>query len=378
MQEHKQQRIAIVGAGIAGLCTAYYLLKAGHTPTLFDAGPIGSPPGAASTNATHAAAGMLAPTNELEFTELPLLHASLASLRLYDELEATLAPYGNIHLQRTGSLELALSPDDLPYLKRLFAFQQQQGLPVQWLSGAQARSHEPLLSHRIPGGIFAQHDAQVDNRALASALASYLQAQGCTLHSHTEVNVIEQNGSQLRLNAKPEAYAAIMLATGVAAPPALPAGTTPAPAIVPVRGEMLALQPGNLQLKHTIRYRSRAFGNGYIVPKATRWVVGSTSEERATDRRLRAGSLLDILRKAYAALPAIYDLPVTESWVGLRPSTLSRLPYIHQHTPLQVYSLNGLYRHGILLGPLMGQAAASTLLGKPLPPTVQALQTAYL
>jgi glycine oxidase len=102
--------------------------------------------------------------------------------------------------------------------------------------------------------------------------------------------------------------------------------------------------------------------------------VGSTSEEMGHDPRLTAGGLLDVLRRAHAAVPGIYDLPVIETWAGLRPATAGRVPLVRRHPELPLVWANGLYRHGVLLSPLVARAAVNALRGQALPPEVAQLQ----
>ncbi len=61
-------KIGIIGGGVAGLFSAWYLSKAGQEVILWDKGECGH-------GCSWDAAGMLAPINELEFQELPLLRA---------------------------------------------------------------------------------------------------------------------------------------------------------------------------------------------------------------------------------------------------------------------------------------------------------------
>jgi glycine oxidase len=356
--------ILIVGGGIAGLSACYHLLEHGHKPLLIEQSQLGH-------GTTWAAAGMLAPVHELEFTELPLLAAGRASLKLYDQWEKVL---GNaIGLNRSGTLEVAPSADDVPYLERLFKFQQAQGLDVQWLGGKELTALEPALSPNLAAGIFSAGDVQVDNRALVQALAEHCRAKGATLHEHETFVKYEHAGDALVAHTSVANYTTdiILFTTGVTP---LPNVTAPQK-IIPVKGQMLSVEPpaGGL-LQRTVRIRTRAWGNAYIVPKADRIILGSTAEEMGTDARLTAGGMLDILRKCYLAVPALYDLPVLETWTGLRPATQNRLPFIAKEADAPVYHLNGLYRHGILLAPLMGSAAAQFIVAGTLPPGVAALQ----
>lgn len=348
-----QLPVIIAGAGIAGLATAYALTQRGVPVAVYDSGEPGR-------GTTWAAAGMLAPVHELEFQELELLRLGQESLRLYTEWEAVL---GDIGLDRTGTLEVALTRDDLPHLQRLFDFQQAQGLAVSWLTGDALRALEPALSPNIPAGIHAPGDWQVDNRRLVSVLLAYLQAQGVAIHPKTPVTGWDSAGGTLTVQtAQGTAQArAMVVATGAFA---VPEALRPPEAVQPIKGQMLALAPRGPQfagLRHVVRLRSRAWGNAYLVPKADRLLLGSTSEETGHDRALTAGGILDVLRKTYAAVPGIYDLPILDLWTGLRPCTLRRQPLLVRHPTAPVVWANGLYRHGILLGPVIGARVSDIL-----------------
>lgn len=336
--------IGIVGGGIAGLFTSWYLLKSGQQVTLLEKGKIGQ-------GCTWDAAGMLAPINELEFGELELLRAGITSRSLYAEVAKELGDFGLIE---SGTLDVALEQDDLPYLRRLFEYQIQQGLESEWVNGHKIKELDSFVSPNIPAAIFSPNDVQVDQRKLVFRLKESILKmggrilEGVTVHGWTAAHQVQVHGTGFS-----EDFNKIVVAVGIAKDfqPALPYK------IYPVRGEMISLEPPSGDfLKKTIRIRNKTLGNAYVVPKHDRIVVGSTSEEKGLDDRNTAGGLLDILRKTYPAVPGIYELPILETWAGLRPATLSRLPIIDGEPGNRVFHLNGLYRHGILLGPLAGKA----------------------
>jgi glycine oxidase len=340
------QRVAVVGAGIAGLFTAWQLARRGVPVTLFDQHEPGQ-------GCTRRAAGMLAPINELEFQELELLHAGIASRGLYDDVEAQL---GDIGMVRSGTLEVGLTQDDQAWLRRLFEFQQAQGLPVEWIKGDELRDREPYLSAQIRNAIWSPQDVQVDHLLLVKRLVEDLAKRGVELRFNTPVAMVMPNGVA-STPAGEERFAAVVLCTGVAVGQKIPFR------VYPVRGEMVSLAPpfGEF-LKHTVRIRNKVLGAAYVVPKAGRILVGSTSEEKGFEQVNTAGGVMDILRKAYAAVPGLYELPLIETWAGLRPSTLNRMPVVDREGDTKVYHVNGLFRHGILLGPLLGLAAAELIL----------------
>jgi glycine oxidase len=354
-------KIAVVGAGSAGLFAAWYIQRMAPDAELhiFDAGTPGQ-------GTTRAAAGMLAPVNELEFQELNLLNAGRASLRCYhDDVVPVL---GEIGFRTHGTLEVPMQADDVGYLKRLYEFQVAQGLPVTWLQGDEVRAAEPLIASGIRHAILSSQDVQVDQWLLCRRLLDALQGAGAQVHAHTPLRGWELVGDQilLEVGAGKVLFDKALLALGVPSQdiaPRLPYK------VYPIKGEMLSLLPSEQQpLRMTVRMRSTVWGSGYIVPKADRVLCGSTAEEKGLRPFNTAGGLLDILRKAYAIVPGIYELEVQEIWSGLRPATLDRLPVLGQEGSTPIYHLNGLYRHGILLGPILGKAAAHLLLrGERLP-----------
>ena len=61
------------------------------------------------------------------------------------------------------------------------------------------------------------------------------------------------------------------------------------------------------------------------------------------------------------------DVRVADSWAGLRPGTPDGLPVIGPGALPGLIHATGLYRNGILLGPLAGEIAAALARGLPPP-----------
>ncbi|MBX3101688.1 MAG: FAD-dependent oxidoreductase [Bacteroidetes bacterium] len=345
--------VIIAGAGIAGMSAAWYLQQAGKRILLLDAHKCGQ-------GTSWAAAGMLAPVNELEFQEVEVLQAGVASLELWHQWARE---FDFLTLNTTGTLDIALGVEDIPYLQRVFAFQQQLGLQVQWLEGEALQTLEPALSRNIPAAVHSRTDIQLEHREFLPHFADHLRQAGVDLREHCPLHswTLAEDGT-VQVQAGEHSFTAsqLLLATGSAPLP----GTAAPVRIYPIRGQMISVAPpaGGPLVHHNVRIRSKTYGYAYLAPKPTRIILGSTTEEMGQDTRLTAGGMMDILRKCYHAVPGIYDLNVLETWSGLRPATLSRHPVLDAlpGTP-QVFVLNGLYRHGILLGPLMGRAAAQLM-----------------
>ncbi len=351
----KAAEIAIVGAGAAGLAIAWQLAKRGYPPHIFDARGAGE-------GAMTASGGMLSPAYEAEFEELPLLRSMVASRQLYPEWAAEL---GDIGYRPSGTYEIALMPEDVPYVQRRVAFEQAQGLTVEWLEGAALRKRLPHISPRIPAGSFAPDEGHIVPEYLRDRLVEAAQKLGAVLHFHTPITKVEAAGSKYYLQGPAGVYEAevVILCVGV------PMEGLELPfRVYPVRGQMVAIEaPAPDWLPAPVRYFNRMMGYGYAVPKPGYIILGGTAEEKGLDPSLTVGGLLDILRRAYFVFPDLYESRILRTWAGLRPATDSRVPLLYKVPGQRLYYVNGLYRNGILLAPLVGEGVTQWVLEGQLP-----------
>jgi glycine oxidase len=131
-------------------------------------------------------------------------------------------------------------------------------------------------------------------------------------------------------------------------------GLVPAPAVRPVKGQMLALRmTDSLMLRHVVR-SPRA----YLVPRPDgRVVVGSTMEDVGFDHRVTGGGVYRVLHGAVRLVPAVEEWELVETWTGLRPATRDNAPLLGRVAP-GVWLATGHYRHGILLAPVTADEVA--------------------
>src|SRR5712691_11341211 len=117
--------VVIVGGGIAGMTTAYYLAKAGVASVVVERDAIGS-------HATGFAYGGLSP---LSGFGIPGPQAEIA-----------------LDFRMRSSLALAFTEADVRRLRAALPWQQQQpGYAVRWLDGAEARRVEPRIADEALG-----------------------------------------------------------------------------------------------------------------------------------------------------------------------------------------------------------------------------------
>jgi glycine oxidase len=341
--------VAILGAGLIGLAIAHELAKRGASVRVMDAGE-------PAAGASWAGAGMLAP--DTEALASPIMRAlCVRSLTLYPAFVEELRAESGVDawLRLDGVLELAMSHEDADRLRAHVAALLRDGVPARWLERADVVTLEPATAGSIFGASLIEREGHVDNRRLGRALLAACERLGVKIDGNMGVPAIEADQRRVRGVRTPQGFFAaptVINATGAWA------GTldgVPPSARVPVRpvkGQMLSLAMPRGLVRRVVWY-----GGGYVVPRSDgRLLVGATVENAGFDVRVTADGISRILEGALAALPALRDLAISETWAGLRPGTPDGLPYIGRTTLEGYFVASGHYRNGILLVPVTARA----------------------
>jgi glycine oxidase len=347
-----QYEIIIVGGGVIGLTIARALaLRGVRDVCLVERGNLG-------TEASWAAAGMLLPQVEADAPD-EFFNLACQSRDLYPSFAAALREETaiDVELDTTGTLYLALTEHDHEEIEKRYEWQTHAGLSVERLSGAEARELEPCISEATLGALRFPKDIQVENRRLLSALANSVTKLGVEIVTQTSVSELLLEGN--RVTGVQTSRGAINCPTVVIA-----AGTwssfikAPVPMIEPVRGQMICLEAKPQLTRHVI-YSPR----GYIVPRQDgRLLAGSTSEHAGFAKCVTAGGIAGILRNALEISAGISDLPIIDTWAGLRPRAADGLPVIGPCGEIDgLFYATGHYRNGILLAPLTGELISKAI-----------------
>jgi glycine oxidase len=347
--------VVVIGGGIVGCACAYELAKGGARVTLLEYGKTGM-------QATNAAAGMLAPLIESDGVG-PMLRFGAQALREYagGVAEVERACGFDVEYRPNGILKAAFDEAGAEKLRRRFAWQREQGFPIEWLEGDLCRELEPRLSPRVIAGVFSASEGSVSNQLLALGLERAATALGADIRSRTPATGFRTRAGRVttvRSAGADFACDAVVLAAGARSGQI--AAKLPARVPVrPVRGQMIALGGMSAPIRHIV------WGpDGYLVPRANGLVfAGATVEEVGFRRRTTKVGLRRLRLMANALVPQLAAAAAHFDWAGLRPGTPDALPIIG---PLprweNVAAATGHYRNGILLGPLTGRAVARGVL----------------
>jgi glycine oxidase len=347
----------VVGGGVIGLSIARALASRGMKRiTLIERSRLGA-------EASSAAAGMLAPQAEADSADafFDLACASRASYPAF--AESLLDETGtDIELERTGTLYLAFTEHDEEEIARRYDWQTRAGFPVERLSADEVRRLEPCISKRVRAGLRFPLDVQVENRRLVAALAASVEKLGVRLLTETQVLtlIIERGRVEGVETSRGKLYTPVIIVACGAWTSFVTSTdkSTHLPSIEPVRGQMLCFEMNPRLMRHVI-YSPR----GYVVPRLDgRLLVGSTTERVGFSKRVTAGGMNTITTHALEIAPEVENLPLVDSWAGLRPVASDELPVMGESNGVRgLFYATGHYRNGILLAPLTGELMAEEI-----------------
>jgi glycine oxidase len=349
----------VIGGGVIGLAIARALCQRGlRRVALVERGRLGM-------EASHAAAGMLAPQVEADSADA-FLELACQSRDLYPAFADALREETgiDIELERTGTLLLSLTAEDEDEARRRYDWQRRAGLAVERLTATEARALEPFISPDVRGALRFPRDWQVENRRLVAALAAAADRLGVRLLTDTQAEsvcfergrVVGVETARGRLSAPVViiangAWASMIAALDQRVPPIR---------IEPVRGQMLCFEANPRPARHVV-YSPR----GYIVPRLDgRLLAGSTTESVGfVDKRVTGRGLQAIMAQALEIAPAIGKLSLMDAWAGLRPRAEDDLPILGMSAETSgLCYATAHYRNGILLAPITGELIAEQII----------------
>jgi glycine oxidase len=322
----EQRTITVVGAGIFGLWQALLLARAGHRVRLVErsAEPF-------KAGASQWAGAMIAPFCEAEAAPPSVREYGRDGLRLWRDVYPGLIS--------NGSLVVAAARDtaELTRFSRLTVGHEAIGAD-------QFAQLEPDLAGRFLKALYFAGEAHLETPLALKFLVDAVRQAGAEFSLGTEWS---------HANHKPASPRDLVIdCRGLAARNDLPT-------LRGVRGERLLIRSRDVRLRRPVRLlHPRA--SFYMVP----WsdgvhLVGATVIESEDDRPMTARSALELLGLTYALHPGFGEAEIVEMSAGVRPAFPDNVPKaLVQGSMIRV---NGAYRHGFLLAPVMASAVVDWL-----------------
>jgi glycine oxidase len=343
--------VLIVGGGVIGLTTAFYLTEEGARVTVIDQADFGR-------QSSWAGAGILPQGNELTASD-PVDQFRSRSSRMFVDLSAKLRDRTSIDngYMLSGGIELldAEEVDDEEW--------RSGGADIIHLDSARLHELEPLLSPSLSEGYYLPAMAQVRNPRHIQSLLAACHLNHADLLPNCPVHALSPHGKSVRVETKDGRIEAnrVMVAGGAWTDQLL-AGLGWSLGVKPIRGQIALLNTGQQKLQHILLW-----GKRYLVPRDDgRVLVGSTEEDAGFDPRATASVVSELINLGVSIVPALADATVERAWAGSRPGSPDGLPYLDRLPDSDnVFIAAGHFRSGITLSPASGWVMKELLLDRP-------------
>lgn len=396
--------VGIVGGGIIGLSSAYYLHKAGHRVTLFDQNPI-------ADGCSFGNAGMIVPSHIIPLAQPGMIAKgmrwmlnSTSPFYVKPRLSAELARWGwlfyrhstNEHVERSipvlrdisllsktlyqdlaanGDLEFEWQERGLLMLYKTASAEHEMaeeanvanraGIEARVLNSQQVQDLEPNTRVDVRGGVLYPGDAHLNPGELVRSLVTYLRKQGVTILENHTVTGFEKNGS--RVNAVLTAQGSYPIDQLVIA------GGAWSPELARLLDLSLSMQGGKgysfviRNVKNNVRIPAIMLeARATATPMSNDLRFAGTLEVAGTDMTVNMNRVRGIVQSINQYYP---DVPVAmpevdKVWRGLRPCSPDGLPYIGRTERYEnVVLATGHGMMGLSLGPATGKLVSEVIGG---------------
>lgn len=395
------RRVVVVGAGIAGLCVAYYLRRRDLDVTVLDAEPVGSRNASFYGNGGWICPSQAGPlpepgltiavlqdlmrgTSPLYFRPgyLPRIApwlarfwtycnrddydrgtAALAALsrRTFDLVDGMVADGIAFELYKFGLVVASASERELRKFLDGLAGMREHGLsvPGEVIVGDALQALEPALSPRARAGLYLDEHWHVRPQTMTVGIAHRLRAMGAEIHEGARVEGFDATDGAVR---------AVRTATGeFGADVFVLAAGSWTTQLARKLGIDIPMEPGKgysclvkprCMPRHGILFTDIHAG---VSPLGDRLKIAGTMEFSGYDLEVDRARLENVLRMARDYLE-LETLDYEDAWAGLRPMTADGLPILDWAQPYRnCYLATGYSMLGMTVSQPAGEAMAGMI-----------------
>jgi len=342
--------VGIAGAGLLGRLMAWQLSTRGFRVELFDKDTRDG-----KLSAGIAAAAMLAPYSELLNAEPVVFDMGRRALTIWPQWIEQLQAQSKLPIafQQRGSIVVAHAQDGGDFQRFVQRLRAQACVPqeqVEILSQAQLKQIEPSLATRFQQAVHLKEEGAVANWQLYAALDKVLR----DVPWHQGVFIEGVKPREIVTTEKRHVFDHVLDCRGFGAKADLKNFRG-------VRGEVIWVHAPEVNISRPVRLMHPRY-QLYIAPKPDHvYVIGATEIESESLVPITVRSTLELMSALYSIDTAFAEAEVIATFANCRPGFFDNLPRIQRGEGLT--RINGLYRHGYLLSPVLVSDAISVLCG---------------
>jgi glycine oxidase len=345
--------VVVVGGGIAGVSTAYYLTQTGVPVTLIEKDSVGS-------HASGFAYGGLGSYGSSAVGG-PAMTLASEGMRLHRQLAEVLPEETGINpeYRERSSLSLVFDEDEAEAAKAALPSKQTQGgYSVSWADAGALREIEPRISDAALGGVHVGGTADVEPHRLVLAIAQAAGRAGAKIRRGRVDGVSREGGGYcVSTDAGDVSCGSVVLAMGPWGGRATSWLGFPI-AVRPLKGQILRLWAPGPPVRCSVGWD----GNyATTKPDGLLW-AGTTEEEAGFDEDPTKEARDQIMASLQKMLPSMAGVQIVRQTACLRPLSADGLPVLGEVPGWDgVYVATGAGRSGIVLGPAMGSVTAKLI-----------------
>ncbi len=359
--------VLIVGGGLVGCATAYYLAREGVGVTVVERNDLNTAASGANAGSLHVQLpyeDFVAKGEEWARAFGPtqvLLRDSVAMwATLSDELGE------NLDVAQKGGLLVAETDAQMANLARMAAIQREQGIEIDLLGRDDLRALAPYITECAIGAAYCASEGKANPLRATPAFARAARGLGARILTHTTLDGLETDGSGYRATTSAGTIAAGRVVNAAGAEAASVAAMLGVD--IPVEGwplqvsvtEPLAPLVPHLVYSAAQRLTCKQMANGTCI------IGGGWPSTRRADGRLAVNphSLTGNMATAIGVVPALATARVVRTWPAAVNGTPNWQPIIGEAPGRPGFFIAAFPWMGFTAGPITARMTADLVLGR--------------
>ncbi len=346
-----EKDVVIIGGGVCGSASAYYLARAGRRVLLVEKGVIaGEASGRNGGHISPTVDGAWGPVGRLTLEIWPKLSEELGYPTEY---------------RRSGGLYVVMEDDPFEP-QQLVAYRQECGFVAEALTPEECFKLLPQLNPRIKGGVFSPRNGHANPILTTKGLAKAAQDYGAEIWTHTQTTGIDVRDGAIVGVQTSRGYVSTPYVVNAAGPWAAAVGAM-AGVTVPVipRRIQILLSEGVAPITEMvwsgngIYSRQAVAGQLHFGSGGPAWDPGA----QYYDKTVTAPTMQSIARKMVELMPGIADVRILRSWAGVIGPTADGDPILELcASPRGFVVATGFAGNGFVTGPATGKVVSELIL----------------
>lgn len=361
--------ILVVGGGLAGCATAYYLAKAGAEVLVVERDDINMHASGSNAGSIHAQIPHLTFIEEGDDwarTFAPTIPLLLASIDIWKGLSAELG--SDLEVATPGGLLVAETEQQMRDVERKAAIERSHGMTIELVGRDDLRRLAPYVGEQMIGGAFSPQEGKANPLKATPAFAAAARRLGARIATGCEVTgTLRQPDGCFRLSTSHGEVTARRLVNAAGAN----AGSVAAMLglRLPLLAEAIQVsvsEPAAPLVSHLVYF---AGGRLTLKQSAQGTCLIGGGWPAAWSRRngrpvVSLRSLRDNLRIACHVVPALAGLQLVRTWPAIVNGTADWKPVLGAVPGIPGYYMNFFPWLGFSAGPIAARIVADIVLGK--------------